>query len=186
MTYGNSHWFDHVLYDFEIDLTDSHVRIWMDGNLEFDVAGDFSALRGGLFGFYGYTRMDCKFTDFRTEYYVSDDAGFFSLDLPFSDLGVDDVHTASVTWSDGPTGALPVVVDGDSRVVRIERTLPSNGFYTADICVSDEAGDSTCVQLPINGTAPSSLRWDDGSPPEELGSGPPLGDGFGGGEGEGR
>lgn len=54
-TLGNTGWSDNTTYSFDLVFTSSLVQVFVDGNLELNVAGSFA---DGSFGFYNYSQSD--------------------------------------------------------------------------------------------------------------------------------
>ncbi|MEZ4713144.1 MAG: hypothetical protein R3A44_38500 [Caldilineaceae bacterium] len=54
-------WSRNVEYDFELDYSATHIRIRINGQPIFDLAGDFKA---GRFGFYNYSQQEVRYKNF--------------------------------------------------------------------------------------------------------------------------
>lgn len=57
-TLGNTGWQDHVEYSFQIDFTETLIRVFFEGNLEFELTGTFS---DGAFGFYNFSQPNVRY-----------------------------------------------------------------------------------------------------------------------------
>jgi LPXTG-motif cell wall-anchored protein len=95
---------------------------------------------------------------------VTGGAGSASVQLPFTDPGVADTHTATIDWGDGQ-GPKPVAVDAATHKVSGATTYGAGGSYPLEVCVVDDDGGQACVDLQVEvgdpiGAAPE-LALDD-------------------------
>jgi uncharacterized delta-60 repeat protein len=84
--------------------------------------------------------------------------------IHFTDLGIQDTHTASIDWGDGATST--ALVNASSRLVGGSHTYSSTGQFTVTVTVTDNAGDSGSGVLTIDVTSapvavnlPSLSTW---------------------------
>ena len=73
------------------------------------------------------------------------------LTLTFTDPGVLDVHTASITWGDGASEALAVAGGGGAGTILARHLYGAEGVYAAELCVRDGqagTGDESCAEFP--------------------------------------
>ena len=68
--------------------------------------------------------------------------GLISLDVLFSDVGLTDLHSASVDWGDGSWGVLPVTDSAGSGQGTGSHAYSAGGSYTITVTVSDDDGGS--------------------------------------------
>ena len=80
------------------------------------------------------------------------DTSFTLSDIPFTDAGVLDTHTASISWGDGSPDSVPVV-NAATRVVvgsSTPHTYSSSGPFTVTVTVTDNHGGSGSQSFVIN------------------------------------
>ncbi len=84
--------------------------------------------------------------------------------IHFTDLGIQDTHTASIDWGDGATST--ALINASSRLVGGSHTYSSTGQFNVTVTVTDNAGDSGSGVLTIDVTSapvavsiPSLSTW---------------------------
>ena len=81
-----------------------------------------------------------------------------SLAASFSDLGVRDTHTCSVTWGDGSSSAGAVTESNGSGSCASSHAYTTNGTYTITVKVTDNAGafqtQTVSVTVSTSGVRP--------------------------------
>ncbi len=60
-TLGDTGWADNTEYEFTIDFFTTNVKVWVDGVLQFNIAGSFD---GGAVGFYNYSQGTVRYSAF--------------------------------------------------------------------------------------------------------------------------
>ncbi len=65
----------------------------------------------------------------------------------FTDVGINDVHTAVVDWGDGATTSAAVTQGAGSGTASGSKSYPSPGIYTVEVRVSDDDGDTGSAQF---------------------------------------
>ncbi|WP_455903663.1 DUF4215 domain-containing protein [Microbacterium sp.] len=60
-TLGATGWVDDTVYSFRVEQTDSHLQVWVNDVLEFDIA---ETVAGGNFGFYAFSQIDTIYAPF--------------------------------------------------------------------------------------------------------------------------
>ena len=61
---------------------------------------------------------------------------------PFTDPGIEDTHTAEMSWGDGSTSAAIVTETNGSGTATATHTYTSAGIYTLTLTVTDDEGDA--------------------------------------------
>lgn len=106
----------------------------------------------------------------------------------FTDVGVEDTHTATIDWGDGAGPiAVPVEQGEGSGSVEATHTYDAPGDFEVEVCVTDDDGGAACDavaltaagQVPgppldvsaIGGDGDARVRWD---PPLDDGGSPLL------------
>ena len=143
---GGSDWVDDHVYRFTFELTATRLRVWVDDALEFDVAA--VDLGVGRLGFYAYAQENPVFRDWQLETWFAEEGQPVEVILGFDDPGTD-AHTADLTWGDGATSTGTVWTADGRGWVGDGHAYGDDGIYTAQICVTDDDGGATCVDLPV-------------------------------------
>jgi isoleucyl-tRNA synthetase len=66
MTLGSTGWSQNTSYAVEVELTTTHLRLWVNGILEIDYSGDLTGLTAESFGFYTFSQAQAQFRNFTT------------------------------------------------------------------------------------------------------------------------
>ena len=89
---------------------------------------------------------------------ASDQIAYFGrgldLEVPFTDPGVLDTHTATIDWGDGQGEPATVVEAGGSGVVNATHSYSEASAYQAQVCVADNAGDEACDSFEVQWLEP--------------------------------
>jgi hypothetical protein len=146
-TLGSKGYSNRKNYRFVMEVSDTLVRVWVNGSLEFDVEGDFRSI-GGFFGFYNYSQDNVRY------WLSSQDRVFLEgttgeVALPFTDPGAADTHTVSVAWSDGVASVGSVEPTDGGGVARVSRLFADDAQLEALFCVEDDDGGEGCETLPV-------------------------------------
>ena len=94
-------------YEFEFEINETRLRIWVDGNLEFDIAGTF---RDGRLGFYNHSQPEVVYSAFTVSSALINEGEVADFEASFTDPGALDTHTATIDWRDGSPVEPGVVV----------------------------------------------------------------------------
>src|SRR5690606_32735037 len=92
---------------------------------------------------------------------VSSDSGpglrTFTVTGTFTDVGVEDTHTATVDWGDGsdPTTAT-ITQEAGGGALTASHVYATAGTFTALVCVTDDDGGETCVPVEVATGLPSA------------------------------
>ncbi len=149
VTRGSSGYADSTEYEFLVESLPGQLRVWVNGVLQFDQRQGVDALGSGLFGFYAYAQEDVRFRNFAAESVLGREGETTRLTLNLSDPGVLDTYTGTVDWGDGAVGTLEARNLDGRRVVEAQHVYAEEGVFTAQVCVSDDALDSHCVEVPV-------------------------------------
>jgi hypothetical protein len=83
----------------------------------------------------------------------------------FSDLGVMDTHTSTVSWGDGITVTGNIAAYQGSGTISATHVYSQSGVYDVQICVTDNDGATGCDGLVVTATieaeAPFATLWND-------------------------
>ena len=133
-------------HHFRVDHTPSRLRVWVDGGIELDVAGNFPP---GRLAFYDYSQSNVVFTPLVSELHVAGVEGELApLSAIFTDSGVADTHEATVDWGDGAVEAAPLSFEeGRGDVATAHRYL-DDGSFAVELCVADDDGGEGCAPIP--------------------------------------
>ncbi len=144
-TLGDARWNFGVEYAFSFRILPGRLQVFVDGGLEFDVNVDVPP--GGV-AFYNYSQGGVRYSGVRRGALGGDEGSLLSLDLPFSDPGILDVHTATANWGDGsPLNALDIVESSGAGAVSGKHAYRDNGSYDVEVCVRDDEGAEVCGTL---------------------------------------
>jgi len=145
-TLGATGWIDNRDYIFVFEYDEDHLKIWVDGVLEFDLVGSFPV---GRFGFYNYSQEAVRYRGF----FEGQDSRFegesFALAASFGDFGTLDTHTATANWDDGSTTELVVTEAGGAGIAAGNHAFPDDGDYRIEACILDDDDGEGCGVFPL-------------------------------------
>ena len=147
-TRGNTGWADRATYQFRFQTTPTNVKVWVDDVLEIDVDGDF-AFSNGRFGFYNYSQQSVTYSTFTSRGVSLVEGGVAEVSLPFSDPGVDDVHTATIDWRDGTVEPGTVDQGAGNGTVTGSHVYLDDAEVEAEVCITDDDGGTGCGTVPV-------------------------------------
>jgi PKD repeat protein len=162
---GSTGWAHNVTYDFQFELTATHLRVYVDGVLEIDVAhGGGTDLTDGRLAFYNFSQASVDYGAIKSDSISGVEASPVSIAKNFSDVGTLDTHTTTINWGDGSPVAAGSIA---GSTVSGTHTYADNGNYTVTITVTDDDGgsNSDTVGAVIANVAPTA---DAGGPYEIL------------------
>lgn len=140
-------WARHTDYRFRIEYGPSRLRIWVDGTLELDLAGDFPA---GRLGLYDYSQAGAVFTALDSEVAVIGYEGEPApLRAPFSDPGSADTHLASIDWGDGVVEPAMLSEEEGLGEVAMAHVYVDDSSLAAELCIVDDDGGEGCATIPV-------------------------------------
>ncbi|KXJ04274.1 hypothetical protein AC249_AIPGENE8144, partial [Exaiptasia diaphana] len=136
-TRGSSGYSNSATYEILYEKVGRQFRLWVNGELQFDLEGDFPE---GSIGFFTNAHDKVEFTDWQVEALLAEEGLESSIQGTFTDPGSGDTHTASgdALWMDYGLG-------------RVEHPVlfPTEGLWTTDICVTDDDLETTCLEQPV-------------------------------------
>ncbi|HSL82026.1 MAG TPA: PKD domain-containing protein, partial [Thermoanaerobaculia bacterium] len=144
---GASGWADRTTYTFTFETSPTRVRVFVDGVLELDVDGSFQL--GGRFAFYNFSQGDVTYNAFTSQGVALVEGGTAELQVPFHDLGVEDVHTATIDWRDGTIEPGTVTETAGSGEVTGSHLYPDDGEFPVEVCVTDDDGGTGCGTIAV-------------------------------------
>lgn len=147
LTRGSAGWQTNVEYLFTIDLQPERLQVWVNGTLEFDLAGDFD-FGAGRFAFYNFSQERVRYSTFRTVGLGLAEGQEGELRALFQDLGVVDTHTATIDWGDGTVSEAEVKGGGGSGTVSGRHTYLDDAVVEIEVCVEDDDGGVGCGVVP--------------------------------------
>lgn len=93
-------------------------------------------------------------TSFTASSMVVQNGTSFTANASFTDVGVQDTHTAVISWGDGQTSTMNA---GSSGAASASHAYATSGFYTISITVTDDDGlSATTSTTPVAVTNPDS------------------------------
>ena len=141
LTRGSSGWAYGTYYDFTVDYSDTHLRVWVNDILEIDLHGSFPA---GRIGFYNYSQANVQYTNLALANLAGFEGGTVNLAAPFGDQGLLDTHTATVDWDDGQVSSATVAQLFGGGIFSSTHIYQDNALYTITGCVTDDDGGTGC------------------------------------------
>jgi len=150
-TLGNVGWQIGRDYEFTFAAEPDRLRVWVDGVLQFDLAGTFPNSRLGLFV---SSQRNIRFHGFPAAAPVTITEGeSASVSGVYQDAGAFDLHTATVEWGDGtPVEPLALTQGEGSGQLNggPHRFLDDfGGGPGTRVCVTDDGGAEGCGIWPI-------------------------------------
>lgn len=145
-TLGNVAWLDNRDYTFTFEYDATHLKIWVDGVLQFDLEGNFPE---GRFGFFNYSQQAVRYRGFFEGLDTRFEGETFQLSAGFGDFGSLDTHTGTADWDDGTTTELMVEESGGSGDASATHVFPDNGDYRIEACITDDDGGVGCGVFPL-------------------------------------
>ena len=144
---GATGWARQTEYRLRIEATPTRLRLYVDGRLELDYTGP---VPNGVLALYDYSQAGALFGGGVADSYLSGREGdLLGLRAAFSDAGILDTHTATIDWGDGETTPGTVSEEEGQGVILGQHTYRDDGDGTVEVCVSDDAGDEHCVEIPV-------------------------------------
>jgi PKD repeat protein len=80
---------------------------------------------------------------------VADEGQVFELNVPFTDGGVLDTHTALIDWGDGESGAALVDETGGAGNISGSHIYQNSGDYSVTVTVTDDDGGTAVSSLNV-------------------------------------
>ena len=162
-TLGSTGWADNASNEFQFEFSATRLRVFVNGNLEFDVTPDPSGpqFSDGRFAFYNFSQSQVRYTAIQSDSISGDEASPVSFSKDFEDFGVIDIHTATIDWGDSPTGPGTITVNDTSGSslgsVDGTHTYADNGTYTVvvEVCDGDGGCDSDTFTATIANVDPT-------------------------------
>ncbi|MEM6795477.1 MAG: PKD domain-containing protein, partial [Acidobacteriota bacterium] len=77
-----------------------------------------------------------------------------AVEVPFTDPGTADTHTATIDWGDGIAEAATVAGGAGSGTVTGSHDYAAEGTYTVEVCVTDDDGGSRCDTFEVTWLEP--------------------------------
>lgn len=145
-TLGDVGWVAGRDYYFRFEYTPEALRIWVDGVLEFDLAGSFPA---GNFGFYNFSQQNVQYRGFVLGLTAQYEGDRFELQAPFTDPGWDDTHEATIDWDDGAVTPAEASTTAGFGQVLGHHDYFDDGAYSIGVCVEDDDGGTGCGRFPL-------------------------------------
>ncbi|MEM9597651.1 MAG: PKD domain-containing protein [Acidobacteriota bacterium] len=150
-TRGNSVWSWERDYRFTFDFSPERLRVWVDDVLEIDVeAPADDPFDTGRFGFYNNSQDRVQYRAVSRETFFGEEGRTTTVVPFFGDPGLLDTHTATFLWGDGTSSPGVPTSGGEINLISGEYVYAEDGAYTADVCVTDDAGDIGCGRLPVS------------------------------------
>jgi hypothetical protein len=148
---GSTGWTIGQNYAFRIEFTPHSLKVYVDGNLEIDIAGDF---KSGRFAFYSFSQPNVTYSNFTVEKLQPDTGGGW-----FEDEGTDNMINFGFTARPTIKGQFQLV-DHDSGTIvhgkitdRVDTSSPPYLYYTGTCSIKGE------------GTYDLELRFEDNGEP---------------------
>lgn len=159
--FGSSGWSTFTWHDFDLYLTYTNARIYIDGNLIFDVDDCF---KPGRFGFYNLSQQDCYYRNFQYEVYV--DFQFASNRVCLGDTARLEFlnpcvptflnQYQTVTWDFGD-GTSQVINNPTFATINTTHVYTTPGNYTARLTVLDFNGCTSSATQTVDVRTPIAL-----------------------------
>ncbi|MCP3978833.1 MAG: DUF11 domain-containing protein, partial [bacterium] len=143
---GDVGWQSNRDYVFRMDYTPDRFRVFVDGQLEIDLEGNFPP---GRFGFENQSQKEVRYSAFADPTMVSEEGESLPLNVFFVDPGLFDVHSAAIDWGDGSVTGGAVTTLPSSSLVTGSHVFLDDGSYDAEVCVDDDDGGTDCGTFPI-------------------------------------
>ena len=157
--FGGPGWVQGFNHAFELYLTYTEAKIYIDGTLQFDWHDCYKV---GRFGFYNLSQQDCYYSNFQYSLYIdftSPPNACNNTSVPFTFIptcaGSSLTQYQSVKWDFGD-GTTNVISNPTTTNVNVNHTYATNGSYTVTLSVTDNNGCSASqshtvvVKGPIN------------------------------------
>ncbi|MEM9599347.1 MAG: PKD domain-containing protein, partial [Acidobacteriota bacterium] len=145
-TLGTVGWSANQSYEFTFELDARRIRVWVDGQLEIDVEDDDFGV--GRFAFYNYSQQHSEYRDWIHHGWWGEEGSPVEVAVAFGDPGAD-THSATLTWGDGGSDPATLWTDDGLGWAGGGHAYAADGSYTAQLCVDDDDGGSTCIDLPV-------------------------------------
>ncbi|HEX7184807.1 MAG TPA: Calx-beta domain-containing protein [Thermoanaerobaculia bacterium] len=145
-TRGNTGWVRNQTYTFTFESTATSLKVWVDGTLEIDITGTFSP---GRFAFYNYSQAQVTYSALSSQNLGGEEGSAITARGTFTDVGLQDTHTASLSWGDGAATPGTVTQGTGSGSVIGSHAYQDEGGYTLDLCVTDDDGGTGCAPIPV-------------------------------------
>ncbi|MCB8943208.1 MAG: hypothetical protein H6658_05590 [Ardenticatenaceae bacterium] len=147
ITRGNSAWASYTSYQFRFHFTATSLQVYVNNVLEFDMTGNFA---DGRFAFYNFSQPQVTYSAFEFIKTETQEGVSLPHSVTLIDPGFLDEHTALFDWGDGTAADTGYIgeVNG-SQVVTSTHTYADNGSYTANVCVTDDDGDTGCSDFAV-------------------------------------
>ena len=159
LTLGSTAWSANVDYHVTTEVRPDRMRLWVDGVLEFDVDAGSETFEPGRWGFYNSAQAGVRWRTYDVSAELAVTGGTSpTVALAMGDADVLDTHTATVDWGDG-SGPEPgwVGETGGVGVITLDpHVFSSDGVVVPEVCVEDDKGGTTCLEVPVNVTGSGS------------------------------
>lgn len=148
MNFGATGWASNRVYDLKFRYTPERFQVWIDGELEFDLTGDFPT--DARFGFYNHSQDHVRYRNFAQSGISIDEGDLVDFPGYYADQGVLDSHTGLFSWGDGsPADRVELSsVAGVGAATANHRYL-DDGTFVSELCVTDNAGDTGCKERTV-------------------------------------
>ncbi|MEM1182926.1 MAG: LamG-like jellyroll fold domain-containing protein, partial [Acidobacteriota bacterium] len=131
-TLGDVGWEPFTPYTFTFEYLPNRLRVFVNGQLEIDVEGDFP---NGRLTFYNHSHAQVRYSAFRFLPREFDEGQAVDLEAFFTDQGPLDTHVAEFDWQDGTV--TPGVIDTVFSAARGNHVFLDNALYPVEACVTD-------------------------------------------------
>ncbi|MEP4380244.1 MAG: PKD domain-containing protein, partial [Alphaproteobacteria bacterium] len=160
-TLGSTGWSDLATNEFTFSYTPDNLQIFVNGTLEIDIdSADFGGgpFPAGSLGFYNFSQGNVTYSTFSIDSVTGDEGTAVTVTKDFTDVGVNDTHTATIDWGDGTVTTGTVTgTPGGSGTVTGNHVYADNGEYDVTVTVTDDDGgsDSDTLTATIGNVAPT-------------------------------
>ncbi|NLY02778.1 MAG: hypothetical protein GXY83_42540, partial [Rhodopirellula sp.] len=140
-TLGSEGWVDNVEYRFTVQYSADRLLIYVNGQLEFDIAAPANdPFPGGRLGFYNYSQPDTAYSATRGHYLDGEEGSAVAFTRNFTYAGSGDDLSASIDWGDGTTSPGTIDFANGAGTLSGIHTYADNGQYSIRYIL--EANDS--------------------------------------------
>ncbi len=155
---GDQGWVNDVEYRFTIQYSPDRLLIYVNGQLEFDLAAPAGRpFPSGRIGFYNYSQPNVVYSASESQCFRADEGSPLTLTRNFTYSGNGDALAVSIDWGDGTTSPGTVVFADGAGTISGTHTYADNGQYTIRYVLDDgQSGQATgWASAEILNVAPS-------------------------------
>ncbi|MDD4268451.1 MAG: PKD domain-containing protein [Thermoguttaceae bacterium] len=135
---GNQGWASDVEYRFTIEHGPDRLLVYVNGQLEFDLAAPADhPFPGGRIGFYSYSQPDAVYSASPSQYLRADEGSPLTLARHFTYSGNGDSLAVSIDWGDGTASPGTVDFANGAGTISGTHTYADNGQYTVRYVLDD-------------------------------------------------